>query len=288
MLGREMTSFGRTAVKQRIFGAMLAMFAFVAPAAAQGYEPGTLPPQEVVGIVRSGGFDPLGQPVRRGPNYVMRAVDDYDREVRVVINARSGDILSVTPVATASRVPPGGSMGPYQRMAPGYVPPPGPQGVARGNPPMIYEDDEPVYRRPPAPVPNAPLGYLARPQAPGAAPPNTMARPAPGAAPPADADDDEASAPADSRPIRSTELPPPAGQQDGLLPPPPERFPQRAQPAAPPKPKPVKRAAATPPKAAPLPKPRPSSADAPPPPMHSTPIPPPAPEPPPAADETPH
>ena len=30
--------------------------------------------------------------MRRGPNYVLRAIDDNDREVRVVVDARSGDI----------------------------------------------------------------------------------------------------------------------------------------------------------------------------------------------------
>ena len=84
-----------------------------------------LPPHEILTILRSTGFDPLGQPVRRGPNYVLRAIDDNDREVRVVVSARSGDVLSVTPMQTASRMPPprgGITMGPYERMPPGYVP----------------------------------------------------------------------------------------------------------------------------------------------------------------------
>jgi hypothetical protein len=263
--------------------ATLAMLAMSAPALAepmrlaQAYERGTLPPEEILDILRSGGFDPLGQPLRRGPNYVLRAVDDTDREVRVVINARSGDILSVTPVATASRLPPSGSMGPYERMAPGYLPP-GPPGVYRGGPPVVYEDDGPPpgYGRPPAPVPNVRSGSV-RPPNPNAAR--------------LDPDEEDASPPLNSRPLRSGEIPPPAGGQDGLLPPPPERFPQRAAPPAPPKPKPAQRAAAAPPKTAPLPKPRPNNADAPAPsspPVRSTPIPPPAPEQPPAPEETPH
>jgi hypothetical protein len=74
--------------------------------------------------------------------------------------------------------------------------------------------------------------------------------------------------------------------RSGALPPPPERFPQRVAPPAPPKPKPVARepvtrAAAAPPKQAPLPKPKPAiTADAPPP------LAPPAPAA--ATDETPH
>ena len=65
-----------------------------------------LPPHEILTILRSTGLDPLGQPVRRGPNYVLRAIDERDREVSVVVSARSGDVLSVTPVQTASRMPP--------------------------------------------------------------------------------------------------------------------------------------------------------------------------------------
>ena len=73
----------------------------------------------------------------------------------------------------------------------------------------------------------------------------------------------------------------------GMLPPPPERFPQRAAPAAPPKP--VKRAAAVPPKQAPLPKPKPATAPVEMPPAtppHAAPEP--APQSPPASEETPH
>ena len=118
-------------VKRRMIYAALAVLALSAPAAAQGYEPGYepgfepggLPPHEILTILRSTGFDPLGQPVRRGPNYVLRAIDDNDREVRVVVNARSGDILSVTPVEIASRMPPpprgGVSMGPLRADAAG-------------------------------------------------------------------------------------------------------------------------------------------------------------------------
>jgi len=103
-------------VARRLIYAVLAVLALAAPAAAQGYEPGALPPQEILRILRSTGLDPIGQPMRRGPNYVLRAVDDSDREVSVVVSARGGRVLSVTPVQTASRLPPGVSMGPYERM----------------------------------------------------------------------------------------------------------------------------------------------------------------------------
>ena len=131
-------------------------------AGAQQIIPGGLPPHEIVTIVRSTGLDPIDFPVRRGALYVLHALDHRDRDVRVLIDARSGHIVSVTPVMTASRMPPGGvTMGPYERM-PG--PPPGygsrePPGVYRGAPPIVVDEDGPtvIYgSRPPAPVPGAP------------------------------------------------------------------------------------------------------------------------------------
>ena len=131
------------------------------------------------------------------------------------------------------------SWGPYERMPPGYVPPAG----YRAGSPVDDDDDEPNIvdnpnaPRPPGVVPGAPpmrssnaaplpprSGAIARRDAPPLAEPNVIT-----------ADPD----------------------RGGMLPPPPERFPQRAVPAAPPKP--VKRAAATPPKQAPLPKPKPAA-----------------------------
>src|SRR5204863_6979222 len=117
-----------TLVKRSMIYTALAVLALSTPAAAQGYQPGVMPPgamppYEILTMLRSTGFEPIGQPVRRGPNYVLRAIDDSDREVNLVINARSGDILSVTPIQTASRMPPGVSRRPYEWMPPGYVPP---------------------------------------------------------------------------------------------------------------------------------------------------------------------
>jgi hypothetical protein len=237
--------------------ATLAVLGLSAPAAAeplrlaQAFEAGALPPYEVLTIVRSAGFDPLGQPFRRGPNYVLRAIGGDDREVRVVVSARSGDIVRVVPIETASRVPPRGgvTMGPYERMdgpPPGYVAP-APRGYGAA-PPADYEDDAPEADapRPPAGVPGAP------PRASDAPPPVISATPPRGS----NISRRELPPPGEPHVITATESPMPSS--DGLLPPPPERFPQRAvAPAA--KPKPVKRAAAAPPKQAPLPKPRPGT-----------------------------
>lgn len=265
-------------MKLRMVYAALAVVALSAPAVAEPLRiwrqdasstlllaqaaPGILPPYEILTIVRSTGLDPLGQPFRRGPNYVLRAIDDGDREVRVLVSARTGDIVSVTPLAVASRTAPGGlTMGPYEPMPPdGYIPPERP-GAYRGGPPTVYEDDEPepYAPRPPASVRGSPpSGVSAMP------PPVIRATPSQGAYVPP---------PSGSRvvtraPIRGAELPPPSEPNviastepdiDGMLPPPPERFPQRAASPSAAKPKPVKRAAASVPKQAPLPRPRPGN-----------------------------
>ena len=130
MLAGNWDDGGGTIVKRSMIYTALAVLALSTPAAAQGYQPGASHgacPAEILTMLRSTGFEPIGQPVRRGPNYVLLAIDDNDREVSLVISARSGDILSVTPMQTASRMPPppGVSMGPYERMPPGYMPPGG-------------------------------------------------------------------------------------------------------------------------------------------------------------------
>jgi hypothetical protein len=249
-------------VKRRTIYAALTVLALSAPAAAQSYGPGGLPPHEILTILRSSGLDPLGQPVRRGPNYVLRAIDNRDREVSVVVSARSGDVLSVTPVQTASRMPPprgGYTFGPYERMPPGYTPP----GGYRAGAPVIDDDDEPEISanpnapRPPGVLPSAPPTRSSN-AAP--LPPRSGQLPPPrGGAMQPDIDDDASSSPSEPNVITADP------DRSGLLPPPPERFPQRAAPSAPAKPKPVQRAAAAPPKQAPLPRPKPAAkVDAPP------------------------
>jgi len=248
---------GGTLVKRSMLFTALAVLALSTPAAAQGYPPGgrppaAMPPYEILSMLRSTGFEPIGQPIRRGPNYVLRAIDENDREVNLIINARSGDILSATPIQTASRVPPGVSMGPYERMAPGYVPPVGSRSYG---PPVADDDDD-------APPPRG-YGYGA-PRPPGAVP-GPLPRSSNAAPPPPrggsmQPDDDEASPPSGSGAPNVLTADP---DRSGVLPPPPERFPQRVAPAAPPKPKRVTRAAAAPPNAAPLPKPKSGTAAAP-------------------------
>ncbi len=202
-------------------------------------------------ILRSTGLDPLGQPVRRGPNYVLRAIDDNDREVSVVVSARSGDVLSVTPVQTASRMPP----------------PRG--GVTHGAPTsgcrramcrraaiaperrLIDDDDEPnIVDNPNAPRPPGAM--------PGAPPMRSSnAAPLPPRSGAMQPDDDELR----RCPSRTSSRPIPIAAACCRR----RRSVSRSARRRPRQPKPVKRAAAAPPKQAPLPKPKPAAkVDAPP------------------------
>jgi hypothetical protein len=59
----------------------------------------SLAPSEATGIVRSMGFIPSTPPARNGLTYVVRAAGPRGRPVRVVIDARSGHVLSARPIA---------------------------------------------------------------------------------------------------------------------------------------------------------------------------------------------
>jgi hypothetical protein len=147
-------------VKYRIV--LLALAAFATAPAAAGDLPrlaqtfAHVPPYEVLTIVRSAGLDPIERPFRRGPTYVLRAIDDDDREVRVVVDARYGDILSITPVMTASRdaplrdIPLRREIGPYHRAPDGYE-----SRTYRSAPIIRYESDPPL-ERPRAAIPDDP------------------------------------------------------------------------------------------------------------------------------------
>jgi translation initiation factor IF-2 len=104
------------------------------PAAAQllAYPPaGNMPAYEVVTLVRSTGLEPVGHPVRRGPAYVLHAVNPSGREFRVIVDARLRRIMRVVPTgpvrAAAADVPP--PPAPYGR------PPADITGVPEGNGP---------------------------------------------------------------------------------------------------------------------------------------------------------
>jgi hypothetical protein len=71
-------------------------------AAAQPLEPPAivdgLQPQEILAIARSNGFHPMGPPLQQGRAYVLRAIEPGGDPVHVVVDARSGRIVSVAPM----------------------------------------------------------------------------------------------------------------------------------------------------------------------------------------------
>ena len=95
-------------VKPRMIFAALAVLALVGAGCGRAAAPGPgrcsparCRPTRFSPSLRSTGFDPLGQPMRRGPNYVLRAIDDNDREVQ----RRRQRALRRYPVGDAGRRP---------------------------------------------------------------------------------------------------------------------------------------------------------------------------------------
>ena len=249
--------------KSKIFGVAMIVTTFGLAATPAGAAEraaratGVLPPHEIVTIVRSAGLKPLGKPTRKGTTYLMRAVDDEGLAMRVVVDGRAGEVISVTPVAYGRDFSP---MPPtvYDSGAPVYdVGSP----VSRATSPIIIEDESglPVYRRAPPSVPVA---------VPVAPPPRELQQRElqqrelqqrelqQRELPPRDIRERDAVIVPPPLPPEvitaplappSTEMAaPPEGGEGELLPPPPPRFPQRvnAVPAA--KPKPAKSAASKP------------------------------------------
>jgi hypothetical protein len=132
---------------------------FASPIWAQSPQPGpragVLPPYEVLTSVRSMGLDPVGRPALRGRVYVLRAFDATQFEKRVVVDARSGEVLSVR-----DAIDPSPGYTPYDPRYGHYEPPRPPAGIARAEPAPDVEPllDEPLFPRPArgAPGPAAP------------------------------------------------------------------------------------------------------------------------------------
>ena len=172
------------------------------------------------------------------PNYVLRAIGRDDRRgARAWSMPGTATSSGSTPVVTASRLPPARPWRPYERMRL-YEPAPPDDTIAPGPPVRLRarhrrSSTRTTSRRRTCPRPPA-LGATARRRESAPLPPPVIAAtpraaPAPGREP---------------RDITSIE------PGDGLLPPPPERFPQRVPPPTAAKPKPVKRAVAAIPKVA--------------------------------------
>ena len=81
-------------------GAALAAAVSLIAGASKGQtvtETDALSAYEIVASVRAMGLNPIGEPTRRGPYYVLHAYDPSGVEVRVVVDVQFGDILSVAP-----------------------------------------------------------------------------------------------------------------------------------------------------------------------------------------------
>jgi hypothetical protein len=68
-----------------------------APNYEPGYGPALLPPTEVYTILRESGFSPLGIPQQRGLFYTIAVVDRRGDDGRLVIDARTGQIIRFMP-----------------------------------------------------------------------------------------------------------------------------------------------------------------------------------------------
>ena len=206
---------GGNFVKRKMIYAALAVLALSAPAAAQGYGPGGAAAARNFTILRSTGLDPLAS--RCGADRITCCAPSTirDREVRVVVSARSGDVLSVTPVQTASRMPPprGGLTGALRADAAGLR---AAGRLSRRRAGCRRGRRADIVRNPNAPRP------------PGACPARRRCvRAMPRRCLRAVVRCQRRDAPPLSEPNVITADP----DRGGMLPPPPERFPQRAAPA---------------------------------------------------------
>jgi hypothetical protein len=172
-----MRTFRKLAGPTLVACAGIAAFALIAPSAIA--EPVQLaqfdyrgvPPYEVAAIVRSMGLNPIGPPLRRGRDYVQYAVDRRGEQVRVIIDARFGDVVAVRRLY---------ARGPYDNDRPDVarrMPPPvydDRPDYSRRMPPRYYrDDDDDVAPRPPAVVGPPPVrGYEPDPRLSAAPPPS--------------------------------------------------------------------------------------------------------------------
>jgi hypothetical protein len=171
------------------------------PYVGRGFAGPPLPPYEALAVLRAAGFTPLTRPVRRGPNYVLLALDRAGRQMYVAVDAHLGDIVNI------HRPLPGEEIFGPQIAAPNAGRPlsPSPPDAAAAPPPRTPRPGEETGP-PPLPPRNVPNGAVA-----SVPPPETQPGPPqgtlPGALPPSQT---PPPAPTPSRAsIAVPELPPP-------------------------------------------------------------------------------
>jgi hypothetical protein len=129
-------------VKAALVASALAL-SFASPICAQALPPNAVvPPQDVIASVRSKGLDPSSKPMLRGRVYVLRAFDSTQFEKRVVVDARSGKVLSVRDALDRTK-----AYTPYDTRFGGYNPPRPPAAIAHVEPEFEPLLDAPLFPR---------------------------------------------------------------------------------------------------------------------------------------------
>ena len=227
------------------FAAPISLYA----AGSRYFEPTTaadaMPAYEILTRLRSLALDPIGQPLRRGPYYILHAYDRRGTEMRVVADAHFGDVISVTP-ATLVSLPGAGTVGGARII---HVPAPGEEeaSVTLGGEPELEQGppDEPVQRPAAKPHPKPAAKHVSKRE------PEARRRPFSAEPPPP-----PPPAPAERRAVLTAPPPPAAPLDDGPTPlRPPPRFggPSQATVVIPPPPVPPAPPASEPAPAEPAP-----------------------------------
>jgi hypothetical protein len=150
-----------------------------------------LHPFEIVRIIRSTGYEPLGPPVRRRWVYTISALNPEGDDGRVVLDARTGRIVRFVPAEVSN-----------DEMIEAYGPP--------GMPPSPEKANARTSLRPPLPIPHvasrtpAATSGKSEPRTVGVAPPSSQpgATQAPAQAKPADTNSQEAK----SQEVKASEI----------------------------------------------------------------------------------
>jgi len=104
-----------------------------------------MPGNEVVGMVREMGLDPMGPPTRSGNFYIQRAADYYGRPMQVIVDARRAQVVSVEALNAPGSIHGAPYPAANARYAPGPYAPgpyaPGPYGRG-GHPGYGVPDDD--------------------------------------------------------------------------------------------------------------------------------------------------
>jgi|GEM_PF-3384020 len=103
-----------------------------------------MPGDDVVGIVRGMGLNPIGLPMRSGRFYIQRVADYYGRPMRVIVDASRAQVVSVEPLGAPGSLYGSPYGGPYAAGEPYRR---GPYRDYRGIAPYDDDFDGPVGPR---------------------------------------------------------------------------------------------------------------------------------------------